>query len=61
MKKAKELIESGEYVKRVKGEGGTGIPKICKIIYYDLGQNFSIDFGYHIEKNTFFMKIIFER
>lgn len=61
VEKAKELIESGEYVKRVKGEGGTGIPKICKIIYYDLECHFSIDFGYHIEKSIFYMKIEFER
>lgn len=56
---AKELIKSGEYVKRVKGEGGTGIPKICKIIFYDLKREFFIDFGHHLEENIFFMEIIF--
>lgn len=56
---AKELIKTGEYVKKVKGEGGTGIPKICKIIYYDLKRHFFIDFGHHIEENIFFMEIKF--
>lgn len=56
---AKELIKTGEYIKKVKGEGGTGIPKICKIIYYDLKRHFFIDFGHHIEENMFFMEIKF--
>lgn len=59
VEEAKKLVETGEYIKRVKGEGGTGIPKICKIIYYDLKRDFTIDFGYHIEKNVFFMEIKF--
>lgn len=59
VEKAKELIKSGEYIKCVKGEGGTGIPKICKIIYYDLGRQFSIDFGYRIEEGIFYMDIKF--
>lgn len=56
---AKDLIKTGEYVKRVKGEGGTGIPKICKIIFYDLKRPFFIDFGHHIEENIFFMEMEF--
>ena len=59
VEEAKELVRTGEYIKRVKGEGGTGIPKICKIIYYDLGHQFFIDFGHHIEENIFFMEIKF--
>lgn len=59
VEEAKELVRTGEYIKRVKGEGGTGIPKICKIIYYDLGYHFFIDFGHHIEENIFFMEIKF--
>lgn len=59
VEEAKRLVESGEYVKKVIGEGGTGIPKICKIIYYDLRYDFFIDFGYHREENIFFMKIEF--
>lgn len=56
---AKKLFESGKYLEKVKGEGGTGIPKIYKIIIYDLGLNPSIDFGYKIEENKFFMEIRF--
>lgn len=59
VEKAKELIETGKYIERVKGEGGTGIPKICKIINYDLRCHFSINFGYHSEQNIFFMDIKF--
>lgn len=59
VEEARRLVKTGEYIKRVKGEGGTGIPKICKIIYYDLGYHFLIDFGYHIEENIFFMEIKF--
>ena len=59
VEKAKGLVKTGEYIKMVKGEGGTGIPKICKIIYYDLGYHFFIDFGHNIEENIFFMDIKF--
>ena len=43
----------------MKGEGGTGIPKICKIINYDLGAHAFIDFGYKMEENKFFIEIKF--
>ena len=43
----------------MKGEGGTGIPKIVKIIAYDLKKIPDIDFGYIKERNIFFMKIKF--
>lgn len=56
---AKKLINSGEYLQKVKGEGGTGIPKIVKIIAYDLKREPIIDFGYIKENNIFFMKIEF--
>ncbi len=59
VEEAKELVKTDEYVKKVKGEGGTGIPKICKIIFYDLGYDFFIDFGHNIEENIFFMEIKF--
>lgn len=59
VERAKKLICSGEYLQKVKGEGGTGIPKIVKIIAYDLRKEPTIDFGYIKEKNTFFMKIEF--
>ncbi len=59
VEQAKKLIRSGEYLQKVKGEGGTGIPKIVKIIAYDLKGEPVIDFGYRKEKNIFFMKIEF--
>lgn len=59
VEQAKKLIYSGEYLQKVKGEGGTGIPKIVKIIAYDLKKEPNIDFGYVKEKNVFFMKIEF--
>lgn len=59
VKEAKGLVSSGEYLKKVKGEGGTGIPKIVKIIEYDLGRKPEIDFGYEATENKFFMKIEF--
>ena len=46
-------------MQKVKGEGGTGIPKIVKIIAYDLKREPIIDFGYIKENNIFFMKIEF--
>lgn len=58
---AKRLIETEKYLKRVKGEGGTGIPKIVKIIRYDLGYNPVVDFGYLEDENKFFMSIEFSR
>lgn len=59
VEQAKELIRTGKYLERVKGEGGTGIPKIVKIIAYDLKKIPDIDFGYIKERNIFFMKIKF--
>lgn len=59
VEQAKELIQTGKYLEKVKGEGGTGIPKIVKIIAYDLKREPDIDFGYIKEKNIFFMKIRF--
>lgn len=60
VKKAKELIHTGEYINRITGEGGTGIPKICKIISYDIGATANIDFDYILEENKFFIKIYLE-
>lgn len=57
IEEAKELYKSGRYIEKVKGEGGTGIPKICKIITYDLKRYPYIDFGYKKDKNIFFMEI----
>lgn len=56
---AKELWRSGRYLDKVRGEGGTGIPKICKIIQYDLGKKADICFDYDLDQNIFFIKIEF--
>ena len=51
------ILDNEEYLTRVKGEGGTGIPKIGKIISVDLKKRFKIDFGFIEEKNKFFIKV----
>lgn len=56
---AKEIYKSKDYADKAKGEGGTGIPKICKIIRYDLWKEPCVDFGYKQEENKFYMEIIF--
>ncbi len=57
MEELKKILDSGEYLKRVKGEGGTGIPKICKIIRVDLRKNGTINFGLKETENKFFIEI----
>lgn len=59
VKNAKEIYEKEKYVEKAKGEGGTGISKICKIIRYDLSKTPSLDFGYKQKENKFYMKIEF--
>lgn len=54
---ARDLISSGEYISRVKGEGGTGIPKIYKILMVDLHLSAKLDFGFKESKNIFYMEI----
>ena len=56
---AKEIYETEKYAEQAEGEGGTGIPKICKIIKYDLLKQPFIDFGYKQEENKFYMEIKF--
>lgn len=56
---AKEIYKSEKYAEKAKGEGGTGIPKICKIIRYDLLKYPVVDFGYKQEENKFYMEIKF--
>lgn len=53
----KIILDNEEYLKRVKGEGGTGIPKICKIIRVDLRKNASINFGLKEKENKFFVEL----
>lgn len=57
LEELKVILDSEEYLKRVKGEGGTGIPKICKIIRVDLRKTGSINFGLKEEENKFFIEI----
>ena len=51
------ILSSDEYLDHVKGEGGTGIPKICKIIRKDLRKNGIIKFGLKEQENKFFIEI----
>lgn len=59
VERAKYLLKSGEYINHVRDEGGTGIPKICKIISVDMRCNAKIFFDYDIKENKFFIKLIF--
>lgn len=59
VKRARYLVKSGEYINYVTEEGGTGIFKICKIISYDLQCNAKIDFDYILERNIFFIRLVF--
>lgn len=58
VEEARRLYETGEFVKKADDEGGTGIPKICKIICYELNHIPVINFGFINEKNIFYMEII---
>ena len=53
------ILSSDEYLDHVKGEGGTGIPKICKIIRKDLRKNGIIKFGLKEQENKFLLKLRF--
>lgn len=57
LEELKVILDGGEYLKRVKGEGGTGIPKICKIIRVDLRKNGTINCGLKENENKFFIEI----
>nr|WP_296832812.1 hypothetical protein [uncultured Marvinbryantia sp.] len=58
---AKDLIESGKYLSKIKGEGGTGIPKIYKMILVDLGAKPEMNFGFIKKKNKFYIELKFRR
>jgi hypothetical protein len=49
----REQIRTGEYRSRVKLEGGTGLPKLQRIVAQDNRQ--SLEFGY--EESDFFVQI----
>lgn len=53
------LLSGDGYLTKVKGEGGTGIPKIKKIIVKDLDRKARINFGFQEEENKFFIEIEF--
>lgn len=55
--KLQQILDTDEYLEYVKGEGGTGIPKICKIIRKDLNRSGSISFGLKEKENKFFIEI----
>jgi hypothetical protein len=59
VKELKELLSSRKYLDRVGAEGGTGIPKICKIISIDLKRIGKIEFDFLKEENKFFIEIVF--
>ena len=58
---AKKLIRSGKYLSKIKGEGGTGIPKICKIISVDLNMKPEINFDFVKEENKFYIELKFRK
>ena len=55
----KAAIRSKEYKKRIKGEGGTGIPKICNIIVSDIKNELTINYDFVADDNLFFIEISF--
>lgn len=57
IEQARDLLKTGEYIHRVKGEGGTGIPKIYKILVVDLQLKATMDFGYVEDQNKFYIEI----
>lgn len=58
---AKDLIKSGKYLSKIKGEGGTGIPKIYKMISVDLGAKPEMDFGFIKKENKFYIELKFRK
>lgn len=57
LEKLQQMLDGEEYLAYVKGEGGTGIPKICNIIRKDLHRQGNIQCGLKEEENKFFIKI----
>jgi hypothetical protein len=54
---ARYLISGDGYLSIVNGEGGTGIPKIYKILKVDLKLPAKLSFGYMESKDIFYMEI----
>lgn len=57
IRKALNLIASVAYLARAKQEGGSGIPKICKILSIDLDKKANIKCNFLPEKNQFTIEI----
>lgn len=57
----KEILSSRKYLDRIGTEGGTGIPKICKLISVDLKKEMKIDFGFEKDQNYFFIELFIRR
>lgn len=57
LEELQKILDTEEYLEHVTGEGGTGIPKICKIIRKDLHREGKIKFGLKEEENKFFIEI----
>ena len=51
------LISDKTYLARAKQEGGSGIPKIYKLMSVDLDKKASIDYAFSKEKNQFTIRI----
>lgn len=58
VKKALDLISGAAYLARAKQEGGSGIPKICKILSIDLDKKAEIKCDFSSEKNQFTIEIM---
>lgn len=51
IERARERIQDGSFRTAVRSEGGTGLPKLAKVIGY--GKGGELDFGYDEESSTF--------
>ena len=57
----KEILNNKKYLDRIGTEGGTGIPKICKLISVDLKKEFNINLGFEKKQNFFFIELFIRR
>lgn len=53
-----QMLGTGSYLTKAKQEGGSGIPKIYKIIKVDLGMKPEITFKFDSENNKFEMNVV---
>lgn len=57
MEHAKSLVKDKKYLSKAKTEGGSGIPKICKILNVDLYKEPQIDLGIDDKQNIFYITV----